>query len=178
MLPNTGGVNWRAVIGYGPLIIEFADAMTNGVVLALTGACDFYKASWTESQHFCCYTTYAGLKSVLFFQAIFSAHLQCGRSWISSWSKVSLSWGHLHCCRNWNPPWEPPCRFAVLWNESNWVRVHVGETVSKPVWESVTPPCWVFLQCEASRERKATVCCVCTVWDGLLLLTCMWSTVP
>lgn len=44
-----GGVNWRAVIGYGPLIIEFADIMTNGVVLALAGACDFYKASWTES---------------------------------------------------------------------------------------------------------------------------------
>lgn len=40
------------MIGYGPLIIEFADVMTNGVVLALTGACDFYKASWTESQHF------------------------------------------------------------------------------------------------------------------------------
>ena len=63
MLPNmggggrrteTGGVNQRAVIGYGPLIIEFADVMTNGVVLALTGACDFYKASWTESQHFYC----------------------------------------------------------------------------------------------------------------------------
>lgn len=48
------GVNWRAVIGYGPLIIEFADVMTNGVVLALTGARDFYKASWTESQHFYC----------------------------------------------------------------------------------------------------------------------------
>lgn len=47
-----GGVNWRAVIGYGPLIIEFADVMTNGVVLAFIGACDFYKASWTESQHF------------------------------------------------------------------------------------------------------------------------------
>ena len=57
--------------------------------------------------------------------------------------------------------------------------MHVGETVSKPVWETVTPPCrGVFLRCEASGERKATVCCVCTVWDGLLLLTCMWSTVP
>lgn len=63
MLPNMGGgwrteteggVNQRAVIGYGPLIIEFADVMTNGVVLALAGACDFYKASWTESQHFYC----------------------------------------------------------------------------------------------------------------------------
>lgn len=29
------------MIGYGPLIIEFADVMTNGVVLALAGACDF-----------------------------------------------------------------------------------------------------------------------------------------
>lgn len=48
------GVNWRAVIGYGPLIIEFADVMTNGVVLALTRTRDFYKASWTESQHFYC----------------------------------------------------------------------------------------------------------------------------
>lgn len=42
------------MIGYGPLIIEFADVMTNGVVLALAGARDFYKASWTESQHFYC----------------------------------------------------------------------------------------------------------------------------
>lgn len=58
------------------------------------------------------------------------------------------------------------------------MRVHVGERVSKVVWESVTPPCWVFFLCEASRGRKATVCCVCTVRDGLLLLTCMWSTVP
>lgn len=49
-----GGVNWRAVIGCGPLIIEFADVMTNGVVLAFIGACDFYKDSWTESQHFYC----------------------------------------------------------------------------------------------------------------------------
>lgn len=48
------GVNWRAMIGYGPLIIEFADIMTNGVVLAFSGARDFYKASWTESQHFYC----------------------------------------------------------------------------------------------------------------------------
>lgn len=48
------GVNWKAVIGYGPLIIEFADVMTNGVVLALSGARDFYKASWTEPQHFYC----------------------------------------------------------------------------------------------------------------------------
>lgn len=29
------------MIGYGPLIIEFADGMTNGVVLAFIGACDF-----------------------------------------------------------------------------------------------------------------------------------------
>lgn len=57
------------------------------------------------------------------------------------------------------------------------MRVHVDEAVSKPVWESVTPQCLVFLQCEASRERKAQVCRVCTVWDGLLLVTCMWSTV-
>lgn len=47
-------MNWRAVIGYGPLIIEFADVMINGVVLALTSARDFYKASWTESRHFYC----------------------------------------------------------------------------------------------------------------------------
>lgn len=60
-------------------------------------------------------------------------------------------------------------------NENNLVRVNAGETVSKPVYEPATPPCWVFLQCEASKERKATVCCVCTVWVGLLLLTCLWS---
>lgn len=65
MLLNIGGqrsepwgvANWRAVIGYGPLIIEFADVMTNGVVLALAEAHDFYKASWTEPQHFYCKTT-------------------------------------------------------------------------------------------------------------------------
>lgn len=40
------------MIGHGPLIAEFADILTNGVVLVLTGACDFYTASWMESQQF------------------------------------------------------------------------------------------------------------------------------
>lgn len=34
------GLNWRAVIGYGPLIIESADVMTNGFVLVLAEASD------------------------------------------------------------------------------------------------------------------------------------------
>lgn len=29
------------MIGYGPLIIEFADGMTNGAALAFISACDF-----------------------------------------------------------------------------------------------------------------------------------------
>lgn len=34
-------VNWRAMIGYRPLIIEFADVMTDALVLALPPARDF-----------------------------------------------------------------------------------------------------------------------------------------
>lgn len=53
VLLNTGeqrsetyrGVKWRAAIGYGPLIIEFAGVMMNGVVLALNRAHGFYKAT-------------------------------------------------------------------------------------------------------------------------------------
>lgn len=81
------GVNRRAVMGYGPLIIEFADVVTNGVVLALTGARDFYKAGWTEAQHFYWlkHIQYAGFQicAAFFFSSRHGYFLEPSAVWLN-----------------------------------------------------------------------------------------------
>lgn len=115
------------MIGYGPLIIEFADVMTNGVVLALTGACDFYKASWTESQHFLLLNHIRRFKiCAVFFFSFFPRFKRFSQPTcsvaelrLSSRSKVSLSRGHLHCCRKLKSSLRASVQVCCFGNESN-----------------------------------------------------------